>query len=82
METPINLGFLEGVPVRLEADLGGCTILLSDLLRLEAGAIIRLRRKSGEPVDVYAAGSPIGRAEVAFWGHGREIRMTEVGDVQ
>jgi flagellar motor switch/type III secretory pathway protein FliN len=48
---------------------------------LEAGAIIRLRRKSGEPMDVYAGGSAIGRAEVAFWSQGREIRMTEVGDV-
>ena len=82
METTIDLGFLDGVPLRLEADLGACTILLSDLLGLEAGAIIRLRQKSGEPVDVYAGGSPIGRAEVAFWGHGREIRMTEIGDVQ
>jgi flagellar motor switch protein FliN/FliY len=81
METSIDLGFLDGVPVGLEADLGGCTILLSDLLRLEAGAIIRLRRKSGEPMDVYAGGSAIGRAEVAFWSQGREIRMTEVGDV-
>ena len=81
METMIDLGFLDGVPLRLEADLGGCTILLSDLPRLETGVIIRLRRKSGEPVDVYAGGSPIGRAEVAFWGHGREIRMTEIGNV-
>jgi flagellar motor switch protein FliN len=81
METTIDIGFLDGVPLRLEADLGGCTILLSDLLHLEAGAVIRLRRKSGEPVDVYAGGSPIGRAEVAFWGHGREIRMTEIGNV-
>jgi flagellar motor switch protein FliN/FliY len=82
METPIDLGFLEGVPLLLEADLGRRTILLSDLLRLEVGSVIRLRRKTGEPVEVYAGGSPIGQAEVVFWGHGREIRMTEVGDVQ
>ncbi len=82
METPIDLGLLEGVPLWLEADLGRRTILLSDLLRLEVGAVIRLRRKTGEPVEVYAGGTSIGRAEVAFWGQGREIRMTEVGDVQ
>lgn len=82
METPIDLGFLEGVPLLLEADLGRRKILLSDLLRLEAGSIIRLDRKTGEPVEVYAGGSRIGQAEVAFGGQGREIRLTEVGDVQ
>jgi len=68
--------------LQLEADLGRRTILLSDLLVLKVGSVIRLQRKTGEPVDVYAGGTPIGRAEVALWGHGREIRMTEVGDVQ
>lgn len=82
MATPIDLDFLEGVPLQLEADLGRRTILLSDLLQLEVGSVIRLPRRTGEPVDVYAGGSPLGRAEVGFWGHGREIRMTEVADVQ
>jgi flagellar motor switch protein FliN/FliY len=82
METPIDLGCLEGVPLLLEADLGRRKILLSDLLRLEVGSVIRLGRKTGEALEVYAGGSRIGQAEVAFWGQGREIRITEVGDAQ
>ena len=78
----MDLGFLEGVPLLLEADLGRRTISLSDVLRLQVGSVIRLHRKTGEPFDVYAGGSPIGRAEVALWGDGRGIRITEVGDAQ
>jgi len=82
MDTPADLGILEGVPLVLEADLGSRTISLGDLLELEVGSIIRLGERAGAPFSVYAGGSPIARARAALADGLKGVRLTEVDDVQ
>lgn len=82
MDSSVNLGFLEGVPVVLEAELGRRMITLGELVALKAGSILRLTRASGAPLDLYVGGALVGRAEVLARSRTRKVQVTEVGDVE
>ena len=82
MDSSVNLHFLEGVPVLLEAELGRRAITLGEVLALQPGAVIRLPRATGAPLDLFVAGALVGRAEVVSRGEVRKIQVTEVGDVE
>jgi flagellar motor switch/type III secretory pathway protein FliN len=77
-----NLGFLEGVPVELEAELGRRVITLGEVIAWKPGSVVRLARATGAALDLYAGGALVGRAEVLPRGRGRKVQVTEVGDVE
>jgi flagellar motor switch/type III secretory pathway protein FliN len=52
------------------------------LIDLKTGSVIRLRRTTGEPLDLFVGGALIGRAEVLVRGSSRKVQVTEVGDVE
>lgn len=82
MDSSVNLGFLEGVPVVLEAELGRRMLTLGELIALKAGSVLRLTRASGAPLDLYVGGALVGRAEVLARSRTRKVQVTEVGDVE
>lgn len=51
---------LEGVRVRLRAELGRASTSLSRAVGLEPGAIVDLDRTADEPIDLYVNGMPFG----------------------
>lgn len=73
---PINL--LAGVSVRLTVEVGSTTMTLSELAALEAGSIIALDRKVGEPLDICANGSLVARGEIVSVDGRYGIRVTEL----
>ncbi len=77
-----SLGFLEGVPVTLEAELGRRVITLGEVIALQPGCVVRLPRSSGAPLDLYVGGALVGRAQVLPRNRGRKVQVTEVGDVE
>jgi flagellar motor switch/type III secretory pathway protein FliN len=82
METNVNLRFLEGVPVVLEAELGRRVVTLGELIDLKAGNVIRLPKTTGAPLDLVVGGALVGRAEVLALGSSRRVQVTEVGHVE
>jgi flagellar motor switch protein FliN/FliY len=82
MESTVHLSFLEGVPVSVEVELGRRTMRLADLIRLETGDVLQLAQTTGAPLDVYAAGALVARAEVLSRGTARTVRITEAGNVE
>lgn len=82
MDSTVDLSFLEGVPVTLEAELGRRVITLGELIELRPGGVVRLSRNTGAPLDLVVGGSRIGRAEVLARGSARKVQVTEVGDVE
>lgn len=82
MDSNVNLSFLEGVPVMLEAELGRRVITLGELIDLKPGGVVRLPRDTGAHLDLVVGGSLIGRAEVLVRGDSRKVQVTEVGDVE
>jgi len=82
MDSNANLGFLEGVPVVLEAELGRRVITLGELIGLKPGSVVGLPRVTGSALDLYVGGALLGRAEVLARSRVRKVQVTEVGDVE
>ncbi len=48
-----NLAKIANVEVKLTAQMGHTKVPLSDVLRYDAGSVVTLDNKEGEPVDVF-----------------------------
>ncbi|MDW8356245.1 MAG: FliM/FliN family flagellar motor switch protein, partial [Bryobacterales bacterium] len=55
---------LAGVPIDFEVRLDERVMSLREILELERGHVIRLRRSAGENIDILAGGTLIGSGEV------------------
>ncbi|SPE23294.1 hypothetical protein SBA3_1010009 [Candidatus Sulfopaludibacter sp. SbA3] len=75
MATPSELDHLLDVPLHFEAVLPGPTLRVGELLELAEGSLIRTGQPAGETVQVYAAGSLIGFAELAGANGHSAVRM-------
>jgi flagellar motor switch/type III secretory pathway protein FliN len=63
------------VPVQFEALLKGKSIRIGELLELKQGSLIGTPLAAGETVEVFAAGSPLGVAELTEFEGRRAVRM-------
>ncbi|AQT06340.1 flagellar motor switch protein [Acetobacter malorum DSM 14337] len=67
------------VPVAIMAVVGKVKMPVRELLGLGRGAVIKLDKKIGESVDVYANGVVIARGEIVILdGESIAVTMTEV----
>jgi flagellar motor switch protein FliN/FliY len=82
MGSAVQLGFLEGVPVTVEIELGRRLITLRELIGLKSGSIVLLPRAAGSQLDVCVGGALLARAEVVSQGRVQKVQLTEVGDVE
>lgn len=79
--SPNSVGELEAVydiPVKVSAILGKTQIKVSNLLKLNKGAIIELDRKVGEAIDIYVNNNLVARGEVVVVDDKLGITMTEI----
>ncbi len=75
MITPSHLEQVLDVPVPLEAILKGPVLRVGELLALAEGSLINTGQPAGETVEVFAAGSLIGSAELTDANGHRAVRM-------
>jgi len=61
---PLALGPFLDVPLRVQIELGRSSIRLRDMLHLEPGAVIELRKMTGEHADVVVGNVAVARAEM------------------
>ena len=66
------------VKVTVTVELGRTSIPLSEMLKLNEGAVIELNRAIGEPVDLVADGVLLARGEIVVVNECYGIRITEV----
>ena len=66
------------VPVKVTAVLGKTRMNITELMSLEAGAIIELDRRVGEPIDLYVNDRLIARGELVMVDGALGVTMTEV----
>ena len=74
-------GSLEAVydiPVELCTVLGKSSIKVSDLLKLDKGAVMELGSKIGEPVELYCNNQLVARGELQVVGDRLAVTMTEI----
>ncbi len=73
-----NLDVLMNVSLAVSAELGRCTMRVSDVLKLGKGSIVELDRLAGGPVDVLVNNRLVARGEVVAVDDRFGIRVTEV----
>jgi len=66
------------VRVDLTVELGRCPMRLRDVLELGPGAIVRLDRTAGAPVDVFVNNEAFARGELIAVDDSYAVRITEV----
>lgn len=67
-------------PFRVEILLGQTRMTIRDLLELEAGALVELKKSAGEPMDVTCKGRTIMRGEVTVLEDSLGLRIVEIVD--
>jgi flagellar motor switch protein FliN/FliY len=69
---------MKNVQVALRAKLGDVEMSVEELLALKAGAILKLNRPLGEPVDLYLNDALVARGEIVAVDDNFGIRLLEV----
>ncbi len=67
-------------PLRMEIQLGQARMTIRDLLDLEAGSLVELKKSAGEPMDVLCKERVIIRGEVTVLEDSLGLRVTEIVD--
>jgi flagellar motor switch protein FliN/FliY len=73
-----NLDALMHVPLRVTAELGGCTLPVAQVLALGAGSIVELDRLAGGPVDLRVNETLVARGEIVAVDERYGVRITEL----
>ncbi len=76
----MNYSGLLDMEVEFVADLGETELSVAEILKLEKGSIIDLRKPAGESVESYVNGRIIGKGEVMVYEKNLAIRINEVLD--
>lgn len=66
--------------VEFIADLGETELTIAEVLKLEKGSIIDLKKPAGESVESYVNGRILGKGEVMVYEKNLAIRINEVLD--
>jgi len=66
--------------VEFVADLGETELTVSEILKLEKGSIVDLKKPAGESVESYVNGRILGKGEVMVYEKNLAIRINEVLD--
>lgn len=80
-DIPTSTSDLEAVyniPVKVSAVLGKTHMKVSQLMKLNKGAIVELDRKVGEAIDIYVNNNLVARGEVVVVDDKLGITMTEI----
>lgn len=76
--TTAEMRLLGDVNVDVRIELGRTRMLVEDVLRLNAGAVVELEKLAGDPVDVYVNGRHVAKGEVLVLNENFCIRVNEV----
>jgi len=68
-------------PFRLNINLGETKMTIQDLLDLEVGSIVELRKSAGEPMEVLVKDRTIMKGEVTVLEDSLGLRIVEIVDV-
>lgn len=67
-------------PFRLEIELGRARMSIGELLDLDVGSLVELRKSAGEPMDVLCKDRVVMRGEVTVLEDNLGLRVTEIID--
>jgi flagellar motor switch protein FliN/FliY len=68
-------------PFHLNVNLGETKMTIQDLLDLEIGSIVELKKSAGEPMDVLVKNRAVMRGEVTVLEDSLGLRIVEIIDI-
>jgi len=68
-------------PFRLNINLGNTKMTIQELLDLEVGSIVELKKSAGEPMDVLVRNRAIMKGEVTVLEDSLGLRIVEITDI-
>jgi flagellar motor switch protein FliN len=74
---PEEFEFLSEVTVKFNARLGGCKLLVRDLMNLKKDSLLELDRLAGDSADLLINNILFAKGEVIMIGQSFGIRITE-----
>ena len=78
VQNPSNLNLVLDVPVSLTIELGGCQLLMREVLQLNIGSVVQLDKPADAPVELSINGKLIARGEVVVIEERYGVKITEV----
>jgi flagellar motor switch protein FliN/FliY len=76
--TPQELKRMHDIRVNVEVILGKAQLPLEKILQLQQGNVVELDKLAGEPVEIYANGKLVARAEVVVIEENFGIKILEI----
>ena len=76
----MNYSGILDMEVEFVSDLGETELTVKEILKLEKGSIIDLKKPAGESVESYVNGRILGKGEVMVYEKNLAIRINEVLD--
>ena len=73
-----NVDFLMDVTLSISAELGRCSMRVSEVLKLGAGSIVALDRAAADPIDLLVNGKPAARGDIVAVDERFGVRITEL----
>jgi flagellar motor switch protein FliN len=71
------------VPMDIEAELDRRILTVAQILQMEPGSLIGMKRSAGENIDLYVGGTLIGCGEIVVVENSLGVRITDFnGDAQ
>lgn len=77
-QTEASLDFLDDVELDVRVELGRAEMLIEDVLKLSAGAVVELDKVAGDPVDIYVNARLVARGEVLVLNDTFCVRVNEI----
>ena len=74
----MNYEGLLDMEVEFVADLGQTELTIGEILKLEKGSVLDLKKPAGESVESYVNGRILGKGEVMVYEKNLAIRINEV----
>lgn len=75
-----NYAGLLDMDVVFDAQLASTKLTLRDILKLEKGSVIDLKKPAGEGIEAFVNGRVIGKGEVMVYEKNLAIRLNEILD--
>ncbi len=72
-----ELNHFSEIPMDLEAELDRKVLTMSQILDLEAGSVIKLKRSAGENIDLLIGGSLVAFGEIVVLQEMMGVRITD-----
>ena len=74
----ISADFLMDIPLHLTVEVGRSTLLVRDILALEIGSIVELKKRIGSPIHVLINDKLVAKGEIVVQNEKFGLKVTEI----